>query len=344
MLCTDRNVATCSTELMVAVVALFWAGFPPSTPAQTLDDQIPSLAEENARRYAAPVTDGLAPLLSAPAFSSAEPLGLGQVGLAVEGFGAFVPRARDRFQAVLPSSVTFRDRTFSNPYEAAGGSRSTPTVTGTGEGIVLRPREGSQFREALIQAGKDPSDFRVRFPQGFGVPALPLATLRAGVGLPAGTGVHLRWTPSVRPVDAIGSISGWGTAVRHSLTQWVAGPEPPVQMAVSYAYYDLSVGESVDARAHTVGLTADTEVGPLALFAAGNVRSADGELSYTVSNASVNPALPEGGTTITSPVASEVTPRAAAGIRFDVGPWHVAGGAATGEYPTLHLQTGLTLP
>lgn len=248
-------------------------------------DALEALAEENARLYVEPLTLGLGVGLNTGFNATAavhEVLGF-DVGVRV--VGALVSDEMDFFQAIPPESFTFNGTTYEDPYAPAGGSLTTPSVTGPGDGrlgqgeaIVLEPQ--GDFRLALIAAGENPDDYNVPFPEGFDIPAVPFAVIQGSVGIPLGTDVTLRFIPAVEVHEDVGDVEAFGFGIRHSVSQWFPTPLP-VDLAVTFGWQDLTVGEYLDASGTNYGAVVSKDLGVLALYGAGSLTSADVDVTYT---------------------------------------------------------------
>lgn len=274
--------------ILSAVGGVLWAAAaPPPAHAQRARDRLATLAVENARLYAGPLTTGLGVAMSQGTFYTAgvhRPLGF-HAGVAA--VATLVPDDRSAFRPVLPATVIFGGETFAEPYGPPRPAVETPTVAGEGEGAIFEPR--GAFRDALLAAGEDPAAFALRMPAGLDLPAVPFAVAELGLGLVLGTEVAVRAIPEVEVTEDLGTVRALGAGVKHSLTQYVPGA--PLDVSAQYRYQSLEVGDYVDATAHTVGLIVGKRLGILTVYGAGGLESAELDVAYTLRN----PLLPEDG-------------------------------------------------
>lgn len=270
------------------------AALPASLAAQDARERLETLAKDNGILYVKPLTTGLGVAMNQGIFHTAavhRTLGF-HIGVSV---GAMLVREEDdTFRPVLPGSVTYRGVTFTNPYGDPNAAGVTPTVTGAGSGRVFEP-QGS-YRNAIVAAGGNPRHFALEFPEGFDIPAVPFAVIQGSLGLILGTEVAVRFIPKIETTEEVGSISATGFGIKHSLSQYI--PLFPVDVAVYGAVQNLEVGDYVDASATAYGLVASKNLGPLTLYGAGSVESADVDVGYTVQNPNNDPGLPAHGTRV----------------------------------------------
>lgn len=282
---------------------------------QDVEEAIRRLGAENARLYAHPVTSGLGAALSSGLFYRASVHRTLGFDVGVRAMGAFVPASGESFVPVLPASLTFRGRRFEDPYAPRGALRS-PTVVGEGEGMVAVP--SGEFREALLQAGEDPADFELRFPDGLDLPAVPFAVAQVSVGLPAGTEATVRFTPSVSLGEDIGSVSMVGFGLKHSLGQWLGLP-PGLHLAVAGGWQRLEAGDYLELEARHAALVVGGDVALLSLYGALGLEDAGADVDYLLANEAGNPALPPAGTRIRFEDDGENDVRGTAGLTFHLG-------------------------
>lgn len=303
---------------------------------QGLEDRLRSLGEENGRRYSHPVSAGLAAGLATGWFHSARPLDVLGVDLSVRAMGTLVPEEDETFRPVVPSSITVPEldgRTFSDPYGAV--TARTPTAVGAGPGVVLEPRGG--FRQALESEGLDPADFALRFPDGFDIPAVPLAVLQGSVGLPLGTEVTARLIPSIEVDEDVGSLSSFGVGLKHSIDQWIPG-RTPVDLAVEGGIQSFEAGDYLEADARHLSLVVSRTVGVLTLYGAGGLESTDIDVSYTLAN----PVPGEEDVEIAFSDEGENTSRLTGGFNLDLTFLQLNAGYTLAEYRVLNASFGLS--
>lgn len=304
-----------SVPLVIAALAAATAaavvGAGPAA-AQDVEDQLRTLGTENARRYARPIGSGVGAAMSRGWFSSAAAPGPFEIELGVQVLGAIVPPEDERFQPVLPSSIEVPElgRSFDEPYGPSDGV-VTPTAAGAGAGARLVPQ--GELRQALLATGRDLDDWTLQFPDGFDVPAVPMAVLQGSLGLPAGTRVTARWLPSVEVDDDVGRLRSLGVGVMHGVSRWF--PDPlPVDVAVGAGLQRFEVGDYLEAHSRHATLVVSRALSALTLFASGTVESTDYEVTYTLEN----PLLPESGTRIAFEDEAANTAGLTGGVRLDL--------------------------
>lgn len=278
-----RGYSPLPTCILASVLLL---AAPPATGAQetSVPDALRALAEDNASLYVEPLTVGLGIGLNTGFNATAAVHDVLGFDIGVRVVGALVPDEMDFFEAIPPASFTFDGRTYEDPYAPAGGSLTTPSVTGPGEGrlgqgeaIVLEPQ--GQFRLDLIAAGENPDDYNIPFPEGFDIPAVPFAVIQGSVGIPLGTDLTVRFIPAVEVHEDVGDVEAFGFGIRHSVSQWIPAPLP-VDLAVSFGWQDLSVGDYLDASGTNYGAVVSKDLGVFTLYGAGSLTSADVDVTY----------------------------------------------------------------
>lgn len=305
------------THGLAALLAIALAAGPRPAAAQsttTASSGIPKslelLATENARRYLRPVTVGLGSALNSRWFRSARVHAPIQFDAGIVVMGSLVPAGDDAFQPDLPDSLVFGGQVYRRPY-GTGAGLSTPTATGQGKGIRVEPQ--GNFRQALLASGIDPASESLAFPDGYDVPAVPMALFQLRVGLPFASEITLRGLPSVEIDRDIGHVKAFGLGLRHEFSHWL--PQAfPLDLAVEGGIQTVDVEDYFSATARNASLIASRQFAVLTLFAAGAVESADVSIDYTVSN----PNLPENQTTLTVDDRVDTRGRFTAGFGLDL--------------------------
>lgn len=320
----------------LAVGALLILAVPAASAAQDVEDRLRTLTRENARLYARPVTAGLGAAMNSGWFQGAgiqDPPGF---SLDLRLMGGLVPQEDEAFTPDLPRSVTVEidgeSRTYQDPY-GQGDGLSTPTVAGAGEGVTVEPR--GQLRSDLEDAGEDPSDYALRFPDGLDVPAVPMVVPQASVILPLSTEVAVRWMPSVQVAGEIGEVKALGAGLRHSLSAWL--DDPPVDVAVSGGIQRFEAGDYLTADSRTVGLTVSKTLSILTLYASGGLEDSEVDVSYELEN----PALPESGRTVEFRDRGANEERVSVGLSLDVLFLEFSADYTASTYEVVHASVGL---
>lgn len=330
-----RAGAVVAIALLVASAALLVPG---PMQAQGVEERIRVLEADNGRLYVRPVATGLGAGMNSAWFERAGTLDFLHVNLSVRAMGAIVPDESDRFRPVLPESVTVDEldgRTYTEPY-GSGDGLVTPTATGTGPGVVVEPR--GQLRQDLEdEPGVDPSDFALRFPRGFDIPAVPLAVLQGSIGLVAGTEATVRLVPSMEIDRDVGSLQSFGFGLKHNVSHWFADAVP-LDLAVAGGIQSFEVGDYLEADSRYVAAIASKELAVLTLFASGALEESDVDVSYTLEN----PILPGSGTTVAFSDQGQNTSRLTTG--FNLGLLFLQVGAAYtfSSYDVASVHLGLS--
>lgn len=323
-----------AAPLAAGLAALVLAG---SLEAQSLEDRLRILGAENARRYSHPVSSGLAAGLASGWHHSAEPLDVLGVELSLQAMGAIVPQEDDSFRPALPSTITVPElggRTFSNPYGTSTMVRS-PTAVGEGAGSAIGPQ--GEFRQALVDEGLDPANFVLRFPDGFDIPAVPLAVIQGSVGLPAGTEVTGRLIPGIEVDEDVGSLSSVGVGVKHSISQWIPG-RTPVDLAVEGGVQSFEAGDYLEADSRHVALVVSRKVGVLTLYGSGGLEETDIDVSYTLDN----PVAGEEDLEVAFSDEGDNSSRFTAGFHLDLLFLQLDAGYTLAEYQVLNASVGVS--
>lgn len=305
-----RSVLARTTVLLAAACFLL----PAAAAGQSVTDRVQSLAQENARLYIQPVASSLGAGLSSGFFGAASSGGGVSVRVGAHAAGGLIPETGETFEPVLPEELTYRDRTFTDPYAIQGDRTSTPTAAGEGEGVILEPT--GDFRQALLQAGENPEDFEVPFPDGFDVPGAPLGSARATVGLPTGTSVTGSLLPKIELSEEVGSVSSFGVGVRQSLSAFAA--DPPVDVAVAAEYQALELGSIVEATGKSASLIVSRDLELITVFTSGALEESTIDVEYTFENPEGNPGQPSDGTTIAFEEEGANTSSFTGGIQLDL--------------------------
>jgi len=304
--------------------------------AQDLEERLRTLGRENGRLYSHPVSAGLAAGLSSGWSHSAAPLDFGTVDVSVRVTGSLVPEEDESFQPILPASITVPEldgRTFSDPY-GSGMDLRTPTAAGRGGGTVIEPR--GELRQAIMEEGLDPDDFALRFPDGFDIPAVPMAVFQGTVGLPAGTQATVRFIPDIEVDEDVGALSSVGFGVQHSVSQWIPG-ETPVDVALEAGIQTFEAGDYLSADSRHASLVVSRDVGVLTLYGSGGVEDADVDVSYTLDD----PRAGAEDVEITFTDEGENTARFTAGFHLDLLFLQLNAGYTLAEYQVLNASVGV---
>lgn len=288
--------------------ALLLAGTASGLRAQSVSRSIQLLAARDARLYLHPVTTGIGASLNSGWYRSARVHPPLHFDIGIAAMGALVPSVDNTFRPILPDTLTFEGSLYRNPY-GAGRGPATPTAVGPGKGITIDPQ--GDFRQALIAAGKDPASYALPFPDGYDIPAVPMAVIQARAGLPFGNELTLRWLPSVTVDRDLGTVKSFGVGLKHSLTHWLPGF--PIDVAVEGGLQSLHVGDYLTGSARNAALIVGRDFSVLSLFAAGELEHSDVTIRYTVDN----PNLPQDQLHVTVHDQGDNSSRLVAGLSLD---------------------------
>jgi len=322
------------TRSLLATLAVLLS-VAPAVGAQSVEGSLQSLARDNAELYARPVFEGMGNALNAGFLRTPDVHGQLGFDVGIRVVGALIPDDRNTFRAIPPERITVTvgglgERSYADPYAPRGGSLETPTAVGDGAGVVLEPT--GDYRRDLLAAGQNPDDFNVVFPEGFDVPAIPFAVIRAGLGVGFGTEVSLRFMPGIEVNEDVGDVGAFGFAVTHSLDRWFPAPIP-VDLAAFGGYQNFTVGDYADAATTTFGVSVGKGLGPLSIYGLGQYESPSTDLEYTVENpGNENPALPDDGTRIAFSPDLEAGTRFGLGLQLDLMILELAAEYSSGDY------------
>ncbi len=313
----------------------------PRGPASGQDvlEGLQSLAMENAELYVAPLADGLGIAMGTGFARTGRVHGILGFSVGVRVVAALPSEEAGTFTPILPGSVTFRGTTFSDPYEPVGGALTSATVVGDGPGVVLRPR--GEYLAALQLAGENPDDYTLSFPDGLDLPAVPFAVVEGALGMGMGTEITARFLPSYEIASEVGAVSARGFGVRHSLTSWIPGPTPLLDLAVYAGWQRFQVGDYLDAKAVAYGLVASAGLGPLRVYGSGGLSRADIDVQYEVRNPSGNPALPPDGTSFSFQREVPSSFRGAVGVGLSLPLLEVSAEYGLADFNTASVQFGI---
>lgn len=320
-------------------LAIVLASVPRPAAAQDVGERLGAIAVENAQLYVEPVIQGLASALNAGLEDRGSVHGPLGFSFGVRFIGALPPSEAEQFRLVLPESVPFQGETFQDPYTTAGDGLS-PTAVGAGAGAVLEPQ--GEFRQALLDAGRNPEDFNLTLPEGLDLEGVPLAFLEASVGIGFGTEVSGRFLPPIEVDEEVGEARAWGIGVKHSLTRYFPTPTPLIDIALYGSIHSLEVGDYLDASGTAFGAIGHAGLGPLYVYMSGGWNDADVDIEYVVENPDANPVLPADGTRIGFSQGLESNSRIALGAGLRLLLLNLSAEYAFADYDTFSARLSLS--
>jgi hypothetical protein len=268
----------CPGRLALAATLLL-AGAPTGLRAQSVSESIQLLATENARLYLHPITTGIGAALNSSWYRSARVRAPFHFDVGIAAMGALVPNANDRFRPILPATITFRGTSYHDPY-GTGRGPATPTAVGAGAGATIQPT--GDFRQALLDAGENPDAYALLLPEGYDIPAVPMAVLQGRASLPFGNEVTLRLLPTVTVDQDVGAIRSFGAGLKHSVTHWLPGF--PLDVSLEGGLASIQVGDYLKGSVRNAALVVGRDFSVLTLFAAGELEHSDVTIRYTIRN------------------------------------------------------------
>lgn len=170
--------------------------------------------------YISPYINAFGTDLNGGWFNSAKPHKPGGFDITFTTSVTKVPAADQQFDLA--------DLTFQN-LNIVGSGTTTPTIAGsTDDGPDLEYRESGVVVAAFTA------------PPGTGIPYMPAPMLQAGVGLPFGTEVIIRYMPTMKIPQTKASLGLWGLGVKHSIFQHFKTLDKlPVDVSFFFGYTRL---------------------------------------------------------------------------------------------------------
>jgi len=219
-------------SLFLLFVAAFFAAAP--TQAQDPDDlgdALNNIGSNYADNYTQPITDALGGGLNAGLFRTADFGGTGlvpviDVYVGVSAMGTFTSGSEDSFRLQNDQIETDAGQTLTisypdNDLPTVFGEEESPGVATISDGNPVTPDETVELPPALLNTS-----------------IAPIAVPQVGVGTVFGTDAQLRYLPET-DISDYGSVSVFGLAVRHSLSQYI--PLSPVALAVQGSWQSIGL-------------------------------------------------------------------------------------------------------
>lgn len=220
------------SSFILVALALF-VGAPLQTHAQNPDnlgEALDAIGQNYADNYTQPVTDALGGGLNAGLFRTADFGGTGlipviDVYVGVAGMGTFTSGSSDSFR-LQEDEVETDQGTLTISYP----DRDLPTAFG---------KEESPGQATISDGNPATPDQTVDLPRSLqNLSIAPLAVPQVGVGTVFGTDAQLRLLPET-DISSYGSVSVFGLAVRHSISQYI--PLSPVSLAVQGSWQSINL-------------------------------------------------------------------------------------------------------
>jgi hypothetical protein len=196
------------------------------------------------KSYISPYTNSLGTDLSGGWYNTAKPHGVLGFDITFTLNTTFVPKSDQSF---MPSELGLQT------VEPADPSATSPTAMGdntsgaTMEYNIDNPAGGDQITLASFD-----------LPKGTGISFAPAPMLQGAIGLPKGTELIGRYTPSMQ-LGSQAELGMWGVGVKHSIKQWIPALNkiPILQLSVLGGYTKLSSETNLNFQPEDYGSSVD---------------------------------------------------------------------------------------
>jgi hypothetical protein len=196
----------------------------------------PQDAEKLMKSYISPYTNALGTDLSGGWYNTAKPHGVLGFDLTFSLNTTFVPKSDQTFSP---------DKLGLETISKTGGETS-PTAMGdntSGAILNLKDTPGGQ-------------NVNIELPKGTGISFAPAPMLQGAIGLPKGTELIGRYTPTMK-LGSQAEIGLWGVGIKHSIKQWIPALNkiPVLQLSVLGGYTKLSSETDLNFTPEAYGIT-----------------------------------------------------------------------------------------
>lgn len=215
-----------------------------------VDQNLVKFPESAAKGYIQPLVDVMGANVNAGLYHTASMSKLFGFYIGVKGMAVFVPSSMKSFTAELGSDY--------NP-----SSVNTATVLGDKNG-------GARTRYRNIQD--------VNLPGGIGLKIVPLAVPQVSVST-MNSEILVRFVPSVKINDDVGSVNLFGVGLGHSISQYI--PMFPINVAVQGVYQQLKVGSYLKATALNVNIHASKSFIFFTIYGGAGYESFSADINYS---------------------------------------------------------------
>ncbi len=216
-----------------------------------VDQNLVKFPESAAKGYIQPLVDVMGANVNAGLYHTASMSKLFGFYIGVKGMAVFVPSSMKSFTAELGSDY--------NP-----SSVNTATVLGDKNG-------GARTRYQNIQED-------VNLPGGIGLKIVPLAVPQVSVST-MNSEILVRFVPSVKINDDVGSVNLFGVGLGHSISQYI--PMFPINVAVQGVYQQLKVGSYLKATALNVNIHASKSFIFFTIYGGAGYESFSADINYS---------------------------------------------------------------
>lgn len=215
-----------------------------------VDQNLGSFPESAVKGYIQPLVDVMGANLNSGLYHTASMSKFFGFYVGVKGMAVFVPSSMKKFTAELGSDY--------NP-----SSVETATVFGDKDG-------GARTRYRNIQD--------VNLPGGIGLKLVPLAVPQVSLST-MNSELLVRFVPSIKINDDVGSINLLGIGLGHSISQYI--PMFPVNVAIQGVYQQLKVGSYLKATALNVNVHASKSFVFFTLYGGVGYETFSADINYT---------------------------------------------------------------
>lgn len=318
--------------------------------AQNLADALRPLVGENAARYAEPVSEGVGWGLGQPVADDAAALPPLRFEVGARVLAALPPSGVTTYDPVLPEEITYGGTTFAQPYALTNGAQGSPTVVARGRGARLEP--SGDFRDRLIQEGRNPDDYAFRLPDGLNLPAVPFPVAQGSVGVGFGTQLTGSYTPRVRLGDELGSLASRGISAKHELTHWLPAFAGPLSVALEAGRSGFDVGDVLDGSTSHAGVAVSGTSGILTVFGQAGVQRSSVDIRYTAEGPTLEggsdepdrPQFPGEGEEVAFTSTVDTSPRFSVGALFQFYVFRLSTHFTVADYNGASVKLGVGPP
>ncbi len=156
---------------------------------------------------------------------------------------------------------------------------------------AISPASNSTERTATVVGDQGNGDF----PDGFNWKVVPIMVPQMHIGNVFGTQLFVRYLPTTKFDDKIGTIDVIGGGITHSLSQYL--PEIPLQFAVQGLYQYAKLGNILEMNGTVYNFIASTRFAGLTLYGGLGYEHSDINIRYYYSPSSEQSAAPDTATT-----------------------------------------------
>ncbi|MCK4343762.1 MAG: hypothetical protein KAX05_00630 [Bacteroidales bacterium] len=181
--------------------------------------------------YLSPWANAFGASLNGGWYNTAKPHKLGGFDVTFSVSTTIVPASAKSFDL---SEISFQNLSIS------GTDTEAPTIAGENkDGPTLEYVEDFMGNPITIASFKTPP--------GSNWGAIPLPMLQAGLGLPLGTDVTVRFIPKIKIPVIDTKVSMWGVGVKHSILQYFPGEKlMPIDLTLQGGYTKLKVSVPIE--------------------------------------------------------------------------------------------------